>query len=212
MPRPSRNVDARLLAAGRELYPQTGAAGLSVRKVAERAGANVGMFHYHFGSKDSFVRALLQDVYEPMFAELETASAAQADPIAALRSALRVIARFARNHRVLLRRLIGDAAGAEPPAVDFVRANFPRHVVLIASLIAAGQQSGRLRRIPLAQALTFVAGAVAAPILVGSAIVDAGLAPEALASRFEDDVLADAALDERIDLALAGLAAEGGRP
>jgi AcrR family transcriptional regulator len=211
MPRPSRNVDVRLLAAGRELYPSTGAAGLTVRKVAEKAKANAAMFHYHFGTKDAFVRALLQELYEPMFAELQTASAAQPDPVLALRSALRVIARFARNHRVLLRRLIADAARNEAPAVDFVRANFPRHAGLIAGLILAGQRAGRFRDVAIAQAVTFVAGAVAAPILVGSAVVEAGLAPPALAQTFEADVLSDAALDERVDLALAGLAA-GAKP
>ena len=60
MSRPSRNVDALLLRAGRELYPETGAAGLSIRKVAERAGVNLGMFHYHFRTKEAFVRQLLQ--------------------------------------------------------------------------------------------------------------------------------------------------------
>ena len=209
MPRPSRNVDAQLLAAGRALYPQTGAAALSVRKVADKAGANVGMLHYHFGTKDAFVRALLQDLYEPMFAELQTATAGPSDPVIALRAALRVIARFARDHRVLLRRLIADAAGSEAPAVDFVRANFPRHAGIVAALVLAGQQAGRFRKITVAQAVSFVAGAVAAPILVGSAIVDAGLAPPALADRFDNDVLADTALDERIELALAGLAAAG---
>ncbi len=206
MPRPSRNVDAQLLAAGRELYPATGAAGLSVRKVAERAGVNLGMFHYHFGNKDAFVRTLLQSLYEEMFADLQTATATPSDPVASLRAALKVIARFARDNRVLLRRLMADAAAGEAPAVDFVRANFPRHFGIVVGLIAAGQQAGRVKPVPLAQAVTFVAGAIAAPILLGSAIVDGGLAPPALAERFATDVLADAALDERIELALAGLA------
>ena len=210
MARPSRKVDVQLLAAGRELYPATGAAGLSVRKVAERAGVNLGMFHYHFGNKDAFVRTLLQSLYEEMFADLQTVVTAPAEPVAALRVALKVIARFARDNRVLLRRLIADAAAGEAPAIDFVRANFPRHFEIVVGLIAAGQQAGRVKAVPLAQAVTFVAGAVAAPILLGSAIVDGGLAPLALAERFVADVLSDAALDERIDLALAGLAVPPG--
>jgi AcrR family transcriptional regulator len=206
MSRPSRNVDVQLLAAGRELYPMMGAAGLSVRKIAERAGVNLGMFHYHFGTKDAFVRALLQSLYEEMFADLQSAAAAPADPVAGLRAALRVIARFARDNRVLLRRLLVDAAAGETPAVDFVSANFPRHFSIVVGLIAAAQQRGLIKPVPLAQAVTFVAGAIAAPILLGSAIVDSGLAPPALADRFAGDVLADAALDERIELALSGLA------
>ena len=206
MGRPSRNVDIQLLAAGRELYPATGASGLSVRKVAERAGVNLGMFHYHFGNKDAFVRALLQSLYEEMFADLQTATAGSIDPVLGLRSALKVIARFARDNRVLLRRLMADAAAGEAPALDFVRANFPRHFALVMGLIATGQQAGRLKPVPLVQAVTFVAGAVAAPILLGSAIVDAGLAPPPIAEHFASHVLTDAALDERIELALAGLA------
>lgn len=212
MSRPSRNVDVRLLAAGRELYPAMGAAGLSVRKVAERAGANLGMFHYHFGNKDAFVRALLQSLYEEMFADLQTAAAAPGDPVGGLRAALRVIARFARDNRVLLRRLMVDAAAGEAPAVDFLRANFPRHFGIVVGLILAGQRAGRIKPVALAQAVTFVAGAIAAPILLGSAIVDSGFAPPALADRFAADVLADAALDERIELALAGLVASPGAP
>ena len=48
MARPSQNVDQRLLEAGLALLPQTGCAGLSVRRLADHAGVNLGMFHYHF--------------------------------------------------------------------------------------------------------------------------------------------------------------------
>src|SRR5688572_288390 len=208
MPRPSRNVDMQLLAAGRDLYPGTGAAALSVRKVAERAGVNLGMFHYHFGSKEAFVRALLQSLYESMFADLQVATSAASDPVSGLRAALKVIARFARDNRVLLRRLLVDAAAGEAPAVEFLAANFPRHFAVVVGLVVAAQRSGRLKPLPIAQAVTFVAGAVASPILLGSAIVESGLAPQQLAERFADEVLSDHALDERIDLALSALAAD----
>ena len=198
----------QLLAAGRDLYPGTGAAALSVRKVAERAGVNLGMFHYHFGSKEAFVRALLQSLYESMFADLQVATSAASDPVSGLRAALKVIARFARDNRVLLRRLLVDAAAGEAPAVEFLAANFPRHFAVVVGLVVAAQRSGRLKPLPIAQAVTFVAGAVASPILLGSAIVESGLAPQQLAERFADEVLSDHALDERIDLALSALATD----
>lgn len=207
MPRQSRNVDARLLAAGRELYPETGAAGLSVRRLAERAGVNLGMFHYHFGSKDAFVRALLQSIYEAMFAELQIAVAAPGDAVVTLRSALLVIARFGREHRRLLRRLLIDAASGEAAAVEFLESNFPRHFAIVVGLVEAAQRAGTLQRIPLAQAIMFLAGAVAGPILIGSALAESTAAPPGFGARFESDVLSDAALVQRIDLALAGLSA-----
>jgi AcrR family transcriptional regulator len=67
MPRPSQNLDLALLQAGHALFPDAGCARLSVRAVAAAAGVNVGMFHYHFRSKDDFLRALLAQVYEDVF-------------------------------------------------------------------------------------------------------------------------------------------------
>jgi AcrR family transcriptional regulator len=205
MPRPSRNVDAQLLAAGRALYPETGCTGLSVRKVAERAGVNLGMFHYHFGSKDAFVRTLLQSLYDGMFADLQLA-AGSAGPVDALRASVGVIARFGRDHRRLLRRLILDAMSGEAPALDFVRSNLPRHFAVVLRLIDEGQRSGALRPMPRAQAIAFLAGAVAAPILFGATVVESGFAPMPISERFEPDVLSDEALSQRIDLALGALA------
>jgi AcrR family transcriptional regulator len=49
-----------LLAAAENLLVETGYAGLTTRKVAERAGVNHGLVHYYFGS----MRSLLLDVVE----------------------------------------------------------------------------------------------------------------------------------------------------
>src|SRR5512140_2245985 len=156
MPRPSRNVDERLLAAGRELYPDAGAAGLSIRRIAERAEANLGMFHYHFRTKDQFVRRLLQSMYDEMFASLELAASA-GTPVAALRGALNVLGRFGRDNGRLLRRLIADALANEPLALEFLRTNMPRHVGVVLGLIVAGQKAGALRPMAPPQALAFLA-------------------------------------------------------
>lgn len=207
MPRPSRNVDAALLEAGRALYPSTGVGALSVRKIAERAGVNLGMFHYHFGSKDAFVRALLQELYDGMFAELTLAAAGDRRPVEALRAAMNVLARFVRDHRLLLRRLLADALNDEPVAVAFVRANLPRHIGVIAGLIDAAQRSGALQRIAPRQALAFVAGGVGAPILLGSALTERPGVADSVRRSFGADVISDAALAERVELALAGLRA-----
>jgi len=205
MPRPSRNVDERLLAAGRELYPDAGAAGLSIRRIAERAGANLGMFHYHFRTKDQFVRRLLQSMYDEMFASLELAASAAA-PVAALRGALNVLGRFGRDNGRLLRRLIADALANEPLALEFLRTNMPRHVGVVLGLIVAGQKAGALRPMAPAQALAFLAGSVAAPIVVGGAIAERALVPGVT---FDLAALigSDEAIAERVDCALAGIAA-----
>ena len=105
MPRPSRNLDKALLAAGRELFPDRGCAGMSIREVAEAAGVNLGMFHYHFKSREAFLRALMQQGYETMFATLSLELARPSDTVSTLRYALRAIARFVRDNRRFLAAL-----------------------------------------------------------------------------------------------------------
>ncbi len=204
MSRPSRNVDALLLTAGRELYPATGAAGLSIRKVADRAKVNLGMFHYHFRTKEQFVRQLLQAIYDEMFASLELAASA-GPPVEALRAALNVLGRFGRDNGRLLRRLIADALAGEAVALEFLRANMPRHVRVMVALIAAAQENGTLRRMPVPQAVAFLAGSVAAPILIGGAIAERALVP-ALTLDLAAVIASDAAIAERVECALVGLA------
>jgi len=210
MPRPSRNVDALLLAAGRDLYADAGAAGLSVRRITDKAGVNLGMFHYHFRTKDQFVRRLLQAMYDEMFASLELAAAA-GSPRDALGAALKVLGRFGRENGRLLRRLVADALADEPLALEFLRANMPRHIGVIVGLVVAGQRAGELRRMAPLQALAFLAGSVAAPVLIGGAIAEHALVP-GVTIDLAALIASDAAIAERVECALAGLAVPGPGP
>lgn len=205
MARPSRNIDELLLQAGRELLPETGCKSLSIRQVAERAGVNLGMFHYHFKSRENFVRTLLQQIYEDMFSRLSPQPGTDMSPLDALRAAVRVIGRFARDNRRLLLRIVADALGGDALALEFLRANLPRHLSVVMGLLAACQSAGMLRPMPLPQAMGFLAGSVASPILIGTAIAESGFAPSPMMAGFEAAVLSDQAIDARIDMALRGL-------
>lgn len=204
-PRPSRNLDRALLAAGRELLPRRGCAGLSVREVADAAGVNLGMFHYHFKSREAFLRALLQTMYEDMYAQLTFEADAKLGPIEALRAALRFMGRFVRANRPVLARVLGDALCGEPIALEFLRNNFPRHLGVILRLIEAGQLAGLIRPMAPAQAMGICAGSLAMPILVGGAVVDMGVLGEAGGRGITEALLSDAALEQRIELALAAI-------
>jgi|ERR1700674_2530806 AcrR family transcriptional regulator len=205
MPRQSRNLDRALLAAGRELFPQRGCASLSLREVADAAGVNLGMFHYHFGSRDAFLRALMQQAYEEMFATLTLEVAREGDAVSHLRRALRVLGRFLRDNRPFLARVLADALSGEQCAREFLRDNLPRHLGVLQGLIAAGQRDGLLIALPVAQALGTCAGALAMPILFGGALVESGALAPAVSKALEATLLSDAAIDQRIDLVLAAI-------
>jgi len=211
-PRPSRNLDRALLAAGRELFPHRGCAGLSVREVADAAGVNLGMFHYHFKSRDAFMRALLQSTYEEMFSQL-TQQAMPPQPegstpaIDVLRRALGFMGRFVRANRPLLARVLADALCGDVIAREFLGKNLPRHLGLLQSVIEAGRRDGSIRDLPAPQLLGFCAGSLALPILFGGAVVDSHEIAPARARALADSLLSDEALDQRIELALGAIAA-----
>jgi AcrR family transcriptional regulator len=203
-PRPSRNLDRALIAAGRELLPLRGCAGITIREVCEAAGVNPGMFHYHFRTREAFLRALLQHTYEDMFVHVTLVSGHDVGPVHNLRAALRVLGRFLRDHRAFISRVLADSLCGDAIAATFLRENMPRHLTLLLGLIAHAQEMGELRAMPVSQAIGVCAGSIAAPILFAGAI-EGQRAGKALAR----GLVTDAAIDERIDLALRALAADG---
>lgn len=199
MARPSQNIDQLLLDAGLALLPGTGCAGFSVRKLTQLAGVNLGMFHYHFKTKDNFIRAVLQRTYEEMFAALSLRVNPAQAPLENLRNALGVLGQFASKNRHLLVRILADAMSGEALAADFLKANLPRHIGVIGLLIRQAQKEGSLVQAPVPQLIAFMAGSVAAPVLLGAA------AGAAMAELTGQQLISTEAIAQRIDFALRGL-------
>ena len=210
MPRPSRNLDRALLAAGRALLPHRGCAGLSVREVAEAAGVNLGMFHYHFRTREAFLRELLQSMYEEMFSQLTLTRSEADSPVEGLRGALRFLGRFLRANRPILARVMADALCGDRVAIEFLRENLPRHLGYMHGLLEIAQKEGLVKRMPVPQALGFCAGSLALPIIFGGAVAEAGALGPAGSRALESALLSDAAIDARIELALAAIRVEPG--
>jgi AcrR family transcriptional regulator len=207
MTRPSRNTDQTLIAAARELLPETGCRGFSIRQLTDRAGVNLGMFHYHFKTREQFLSQVLHEVYQEMFATLTFQAHADRPPVENLRAALNVLGRFARDHRLLLRRLLADVLSGDVIAQEFFHRHVPLHLGVMAQLIDAGQKSGVLQNMPLPQAISFLAGAVAFPSIMVTLATDQHIVPTAFLDRLDQDVLSDAAIAQRADMAIRGLSA-----
>lgn len=202
MPRPSQGIDQALLRSGLALLPQLGCAGLSVRRVAEHAGVNPAMFHYHFGNKAAFLQAVLQQLYEQMFAQLSAGATRDGPVLDRLHATLVTLAGFVRKHHVLVGRLAIDAANGEAVVHDFVRANAPRHLGLLMQLMAEAEAAGVLLPAPPLQRFVFLMGAVLAPMLVAPAVAALGVAPALVGTAVQAQVLSDEAIEQRVRLAL----------
>jgi AcrR family transcriptional regulator len=208
MVRPSRNIDQLLLDTGRALLPETGVSDFSIRLLTDRAGVNLGMFHYHFKTRENFLNIVLQGMYEEMFVRLTFQAHADRVPLENLRASANVLGRFMRDNRLLFRRLVPDALAGEPIARGFLRSNFPRHLAVMAELIGQAQQAGLVRALPMFQVLSFIGGAVVMPVLMATAAQVEGLPLPALMANLDEDVLSDRAISERVDMALKGLQRE----
>jgi len=205
MARPSQNIDAALLDAGLALLPVTGTRGLSVRQVVEHAGVNLGMFHYHFRTKENFVRTVLERMYEEMFAELKLQVPPDGAPAASLANLLSTLARFARRHRKLMVRLVAETMAGESIPAEFLRRNVPRHLALIAETIGRGQRDGTIVAGEVPALVAFVVGAIAGPLLMGSALEQHGLASRAGLAALRAHIVSEKAVASRIDLVLRAL-------
>ncbi len=209
MTRKSSQTDEKIIEAALLLLDEKGFSSLKVRQVCQKAGVNLGLFHYHFKTKDEFERRVLKHMYDRFFRDFNLKSGGEGDPLDRLRRAVHTLGHFIRENRSLILGMMHDAMSDDQVVVDFVTENFPRHAIVLADLIKQCQAKGLIIKKPFYLILPHFIGAVAAPNIVVGLLEKAktkALFGVAL-SLFKDQILSDAALDERIDIVLRGLGA-----
>jgi len=213
MPRPSQALDQALLRSGLTLYPAHGCSGLTVRRVAEHAGVRPAMLHYHYGNKDAFLRTVLQHTYDTLYDGLLAHEQVPERPATErLSDVLTTLAHFVRDHLPVIARVLGDVAAGETVAVEFASRNAPRHVLLIASLVSEAQRDGQLPAMPPIQGVSFLLGAVVAPLIVGGLATRLPLPPPIADAIGAGALHGDDAIARRVAMALAGLAGAADTP
>jgi len=97
----------RILAAGLEVFADEGFVGTTTRAVAARAGVNLGLIQYYFGSKDALWRAVVDQVFSSLRAELSDFVAEAAVDRDAGRRLVHAAVRFL-GHNPAFVRLMND--------------------------------------------------------------------------------------------------------
>lgn len=203
---PRGDSDRKLLDAARGMLGRTGIGGLRLREVAKRARVNLGMFHYHFGSKKRFTHRLLQEIYEEFFSQLSFESQAQGGPLERLKSSLLVFGRFARDHRGIFVSLLSEALRGDKDSISYLEANVPRHIGVVAGLVAECQKAGKLKSLPVPVAVSFALGGMGMSNLLIAALERGGsAAARRHLESWQDEFLSDHAVARRADLVLSAL-------
>jgi AcrR family transcriptional regulator len=208
MSRTPGNADKLLIDAGKKIVSRQGCTGLRIREVADRAGVNLGMFHYHFQSKKRFTRLILQEIYEDFFSQLTVASRDGKDAISQLRNTLLAMARFVRDHREFYGALVKDVMNGDPEMTAFIRANAPRHATILTGLVMKSQKEGSLVKIPLPEAMGLIMAGLNFPIVMAGVLrAKYGNKNAQFVSWFEQ-AITDRAIERRLDMILKGMRPE----
>ena len=212
MTRPSHNADQRLVEAAEHMLKTTSLSQMNIRQVAARAGVNLGMFHYHFKSKDQFARAVMQDIYEKFFKNFSLKIEEAGSTLEKLRQALLALGLFARDHRKLALGLIRDVMDGNQEVLSFARQNGIRHAKILWALVGQCQKEGFIEKMPRPQVFAFMMPAIMGPTLIvgGAECVAKTVFERGLLKGADLLVLSDKALQKRIDMALKGLGAKEG--
>ncbi len=107
----------RILDAALELFNQRGVGAVSLRAVADQAGVSSGNLHYHFATKETIVRALLDrrsELTDPVLAVPD-----DGPTVRWLESALREDLLLGWRYRFLYRELVTFALGDPGFADDY---------------------------------------------------------------------------------------------
>jgi len=118
----------RLLEAAGEVMAELGVRGATVRKICQRAGANVAAVNYHFGDKEGLHRAVVRHAFQ---AAHQRHPVPPIDPDAPVEAALRpvIASLLARlfsvgqswHGRVIARELVDPSAALDEVVEGFIR-------------------------------------------------------------------------------------------
>jgi AcrR family transcriptional regulator len=211
MSRPSRNQDRLLIETAKRLYPEVGASGMSLKRIAEEAGVNLGMFSYYFGSKSNFIRQVLKELAEEAGTFAAIPLPASAPSIERLRCFLITMARTYRDHRRLALAMYRDFLNQDPDVTEHLFENIQQQTAELMPLIDECQRDGYVDdQLPKEQILSFCMGTVKTPIVIAASQerepwTGAKPGPKLLQEGVSR-MLTNEAIVQRVELALRGIA------
>ena len=198
----------RLLRAGARQARRAGVRSITVRAVCQQAGANLGSFVYHFGSRDAFVAEVIERWYGPLLDQMTATVDLALPPAERLRALVLQLGDWTATNSRFITHVLMDAASGEAAAQQFVRSLADRHPALILRVVAEAQRARELPRGEPLNVVLFLMGAIALPILLADRLAEARLAPAELTRLLVEFARERKYRVQRLDWALGGLTRE----
>jgi AcrR family transcriptional regulator len=206
MKQSTEGADQLMLGVARQIVRKEGWSALRIRDLVKQADVNLGMFHYHFQSKENFKKIVLQAFYEEFFQRFIVVSREGSDPLVQFRNSLVTLGIAARDERRLLLSLLRDVLNEDPEVMEMMESTVGRHVSVLRKLLKKCQKERKIVQIPASQALAFIMSSMNFPTLIGAAMEKRFLTlSKSWIQPYCKTVFSDEAIAQRVDFALRGL-------
>lgn len=207
MGRPPSGTDLKLKAAGRSILQEKGITGFSVREACRLAGVNTGMFHYYFGSKDEFLKAVLKEIYAEFLLNFKAGVSAAGTPRERLKTALAEVGKFALGMRKVAPMLFADLAHGKKEAFSFVSGNFTEHLRHIAALVEKCRPASAVKERSVPFIMAALVPVMIFPVLIGGIMERNGV--KAVGGKalegLREELFSEAGIAGRAEIALRGI-------
>lgn len=201
--RPEGDARRALLEAAQAILAARPAGRLTVREVAARAGCDVALVNYYFGSKDGLLAAALDDALAEVRQVMESTTRHEGPLADRMRALVRdpILALGERRH--LPRMVIGQILLERGPTADrYIGALGLSYVKAVENIVEEGVRSGAFRKVD-ARALVYSFAAIPAFFFLMAPVIERVLGEEAVSQEAVES-FADAVAD----LVLHGIVAE----
>jgi len=137
----------RLIEAARELFVAEGYAGVSIRRITQRAGCPPMTFYLYFTSKQALLRHIWEDVFADILPRCAAAAAGHIDPVSKVEAYVITMTRYWLDHPDSYRVVYLNQDVLEPgEATYYVESgDIVRRFQPLQNLIEEGKASGRFR-------------------------------------------------------------------
>jgi AcrR family transcriptional regulator len=154
------NLKNALIKAGVEILAKEGISGLSLRKVAQRAGVSHSAPYAHFPDKQSLIAAISTEGFNQLYAELDAVTSLYPDdPRKQLLEGSQTYVRFAMSNSDTFKIMFSGVLEKEkeyPTFVEISHKTFER----VVGIVQACQDAGILRAPPSDMAAVIIWGQI----------------------------------------------------
>ena len=134
----------RILEAALAVFTKRGYRETSVDEIADEASTSKGGLYFHFPGKQALFRALLDVSAARLLEKVDSAIAAESDPVARADAALLTVLRAFSGHRALARLFMIEALGAGPEFQERLLQIHEEFIALIQHHLQAAVTAGAI--------------------------------------------------------------------